>query len=235
MFETYMDFGPCYDYSFTSGTDALVRYKEAGNGNGYWLPFACDPEIHRKASLTDEELRKYKSDISFVGTCYKERIEVLERLVDFDLGIWGPGWEKLPAQSPLCKCVRGGALQPQEWAKVASASKIGLNILGYQCDIPGLAVDKERCRMANTRLFELFACGILQMVSPRADVLSLFKDGEHFCGYPDDEGLNELVRKYLDDPRERSRIAQNGQKEVLEKHTYRHRIEEMFSIIQGGD
>ena len=230
MWDSYEKVGPYYDFFFTSATDALEIYKKAGNTNGYWLPFACDQELHQKITLTEDEWRQYQSDICFIGTCYNERIEILEHLTDFNVAIWGPGWDKVPEQSSLRKFIRGGPLQPREWVKALSASKIGLNILGYQYDIPGLIVDEKECRMTNTRLFELFGCGVLQMVNARADVLTLFKDGEHGCFFKDGKDLKALVKKYLDNPGERERIAQAGQKEVLAKHTYKHRIEEMLSI-----
>ncbi len=233
MFDVYEKTGPHYDYFFASGTEALERYKRGGNTNGYWLPFACAPEIHQSVPLSEDESEELKSDICFVGSYYSERVEVLKYLTDFNLGIWGPGWDKLATQSPLRKFIRGGALQPQQWAKVLSASKIGLNIMGGQCDVAQPLVGEGESRMTNTRFFELFGCGALQMASARADAISLFKGGEHVCYFQDGKDLEELVWKYLSDPEGCKRIAQAGQKEALEKHTYKHRIKEMLSIVKG--
>jgi tetratricopeptide (TPR) repeat protein len=41
----------------------------------------------------------------------------------------------------------------------------------------------------------------------------------------------ELARYYLDHPQEREEIAEEGRKEVLKKHTYDHRTEEMLKIV----
>ena len=84
-FDLFLNVGPHYDFFFASGTDALKRYNDAGHNNGHWLPFACDPDEHRPVELTEEEKEKYKCDICFTGSCYTERIEILEQLTDFDL------------------------------------------------------------------------------------------------------------------------------------------------------
>jgi len=233
MFNIYEKTGPSYDYVFLSGTDALARYEAAGHINGRWLPFACDPDIHRPVNLTAAEYERYQSDICFIGSCYTERIETLEYLTDFNLGIWGPGWERLPENSPLRKCVRGAKVAPEEWNKILSASKIALNILGYQCDVTGPLIEERDSRMTNTRFFELLACRAFQIVNEKADGMTLFKDKEHLCFYKDEKHLKQLLHEYLEKPEERKRIAESGRQEVISKHTYRHRIEKMLSIVSG--
>lgn len=230
LFNTYLKNGPFYDHFFSSGTDALRRYAGSGNKNGHWLPFACDPELHRPVELTEEERARYSCDICFVGSNYTERREVLEKLCDFDLGIWGIGWEKLPDSSPLKRHIRGGILSLEEWVKVFSASKITLNILGHRCDVTEPYVDDKDFRMTNTKVFEILACGAFQLVEDRADAEALFKDKEHLVFYRNANEVADLVEYYLKNSRERKRIAENGRREVLDKHTYGHRLTEMFSV-----
>ncbi len=229
-FETYLKVFPSYDYFFTSGTDALERCEEA-RYKGRWLPFACDPEIHKPLPLTEEESKKYGSEISFVGSLYSERVEVLEKLSEFNLGIWGIGWEHLPADSPLRKFVRGGIVEPKEWVKIFNASKIVLNIIGVQCDVPYPIVDQKHSYMTNTKVFEILGCGAFQLVKKKKDVLRLFVPGEHLVCYENIDDLKRLIPYYLKNSNERERIAQKGREVVLEKHTYKQRIEELLSIV----
>jgi len=231
MFNDYLRNGPYYDYFFTCGTDALNKYREAGNKNGYWLPFACDPAIHKPIDLSAEEKKKYACDICFVGSNYTERVEILEKLTDFDLGIWGIGWKRIPKNSPLGSSIRGGVVTPDEWVKIFSASKMVLNIIGHRCDVMEPYVDEKDFRMTNTKVFEILGCGAFQLVDAKADVMTLFEDKKHLVCYRNADELIDLIKSYLADPGQRKMVAGEGRTEVLKKHTYRHRIEEILSII----
>lgn len=236
MFNEYAASGPYYDHFFTSGTDALERYRKAGRRNGHWLPFACDPNVQRPLDVSEEDRAKYGCDICFVGSKYTERVEILEKLTDLDLGIWGIGWDRLPESSPLGRFVRGNVVTPAEWVKIFSASKIALNIIGHRCDVMEPYVEEKDFRMTNTKVFEILGCGAFQLVDARADAVTLFKDKEHLAFYKGPGDVAGLARYYLEHPEERARVAAAGREEALAKHTYRHRIAEMLSVIgAAGD
>ena len=235
-FAFHVKSGPYYDFFFPSGTDGLMQYEKAGNTNGHWLPFGCDPELHKPVELTPEDKEKYGCDICFVGSNYSERAAVLEYLADFNLGLWGIGWERLPKDSKLRRHVRGGMLRPDEWVKAFSAAKIVLNIVVRRADISqpfALSLKDEDFRMCNTRVFEILGCGAFQLVDSKADVLALFRGKEHIAlfDYDRPEQIAEIAGYYLAHPEEREMIAAAGRREALEKHTYKRRMEEMFSII----
>jgi len=61
----------------------------------------------------------------------------------------------------------------------------------------------------------------------------LFRDGNHLVTYRTSEELLEKVRYYLEHDEERERIAAAGREEVLAKHTYRQRMEEMLGQVIG--
>lgn len=50
-----------YDFLFVAQEDYIPKYKEKGCKNVYWLPLACDPEIHKHHNLP------LKYDLCFVG------------------------------------------------------------------------------------------------------------------------------------------------------------------------
>lgn len=50
-----------YDFLFVAQKDYILKYKERGCKNVYWLPLACDPEIHKHHNLP------LKYDLCFVG------------------------------------------------------------------------------------------------------------------------------------------------------------------------
>lgn len=68
-----------FDYVFISQKDFVDEFRSRGNPRTWWLPFACDPEVHRPHDLPEAY------DIGFVGNVhnlplYEERVRLLERL-----------------------------------------------------------------------------------------------------------------------------------------------------------
>ncbi len=229
QYEDSVRLAPHYDYFFWGDTYPLEKHRALGYKNVFWLPFACDPEIHRPVELTPEERSRYACEICFVGSMYPGRARLLERLVEFDLAIWGPGWDKLPEDSPLRRRLRGGPTPPEVWVKIFSAADIVLNIDGY-----GETLD-EAGYMANTRVFEAPACGAFELVDEKRDILTLFQSGRELVCYdfnsPDQ--LRELAKYYLDHPEERRRIADTGRQTMTASHTYQHRMRELIAIALG--
>ncbi len=62
----------------------------------------------------------------------------------------------------------------------------------------------------------------------------LFKNGEHLVVFNNMQELKELIDYYLKHPSEAKIIAEKGRKEVLEKHTFIHRVNEILSKVIPG-
>lgn len=224
-FQPIIEVAPLYDHIFCQGTEAVELLNHAGIKGAHWLPVACDPSHHRPVELSAKERKHYGNDLVFVGSYYPNRAELFAELIDFDLGIWGPGWEKLHSYSPLRRFLRGGQLRPEVWLKIYSASRIVLAI-HYQ--------DHEKrfpVYQASPRIFEALACGAFVISDNQRDVFSLFKEGEHLVRFSDSDDIVETITYYLDRPKERGQIAEQGRQEVLNNHTYVHRIEKLLSIV----
>lgn len=231
-FEPIKIVAPHYDFVFAAGTETIEILETYNIENLNWLPFACDPDFHKPIALTLAEKKRYGSDICFVGSgsplLYSGRRNILENLADFDLGIWGPGWDTVPPESPLKRAIKGGHTRPAEWIKIYSASKISICIHYHdpEGNIP--------CHQAAPRVYEALACGAFLLVDRQRDVLSLFKPGEDLAVFDDVRELRELVTYYLRNPKEAEKIGRRGKKKVLAHHTYRHRIKEMLDIVMQG-
>mgnify|MGYP001591228625 FL=1 len=107
----------------------------------------------------------------------------------------------------------------QVYAKIVTQTKINLNIgitdSGYQ-----------------QRVFEILNMGGF-LLTNRVKDENLFIDKEHLIYYNDFNHLYELICYYIDKPDERERIAKAGQKEVLEKHQYIHRVKEIIDKVNS--
>ncbi|MBU0694084.1 MAG: glycosyltransferase [Candidatus Omnitrophica bacterium] len=89
--------------------------------------------------------------------------------------------------------------------EIYSASKIGFN--------SSIAND------INMRIFEIMACGcfLLTNYTRNNGFDELFKDKKHLVTYKNDKELIELIEYYLDNNKERERIAEEGYKLVGSK------------------
>lgn len=216
---------PLYDHIFCQGTEAVELLHRAGIEGAQWLPVACDPNVHKPVGLSPEERRQYGNDVVFAGSYYPNRAELFERLVDFDLGIWGPGWGALDWRSKLRGCIKAAHAPPSEWLKLYSAGKI---VLATHFRDPE---ERFPVYQASPRVFEALACEAFVLSDGQRDVFSLFTEGEHLARYGDPDELIEKVAYYLDRPQDRSEMARRGRQEVLTHHTYVHRIERLLSIM----
>ena len=76
----------------------------------------------------------------------------------------------------------------------------------------------------NMRVFEALSCGRLLLTDRIKNGLEeLFADRRHLVLYDGLDDLIESARYYIEHEEERERIALEGQREVLSKHTYAHR------------
>jgi len=110
----------------------------------------------------------------------------------------------------------------EEMAKTYSASRIVFN-RSIRNDV-------------NMRVFEALACGALLLTNDLADngQAELFQDGVHLATYRDGEEMLDKIRYYLAHDRIRARIAAAGRKEVLIRHTYRHRMERLLMEVSSA-
>jgi spore maturation protein CgeB len=143
-------------------------------------------------------------------------------LTNQNLAVWGPGWSKINNNEESNIVIRDEKLNYNIWVKIYNAAKIVLMIHFQDRSVP--------CFQASPKVFETLSCGCFMLVDRQKDVFSLFKDGEHLVGYEDLNDLKEKIQYYLGNPSECERIAAQGRKEVLSKHTFVHRIKELLSV-----
>ncbi|MFQ5672109.1 MAG: glycosyltransferase [Nitrospinales bacterium] len=186
-----------FDFVFLAQKEYVAAFKASGCRNVYWLPLACDPEIHGK---TDEE-KTY--DVAFVGSvtvAHTERKKLLEAIGrHFDLFM--------------------DRRFMDEMARVFSRSKIVFNH----------AIGND----LNMRVFEALCSGSLLITdrAPGSGLDEMFAEGEQLVLYDNENDLIEKIRWYLDHPEERDRVAGQGMRRVLERHTYDHRVKTLMTVM----
>ncbi|NOZ26200.1 MAG: glycosyltransferase [Nitrospirae bacterium] len=218
---------PFYDYFFTiQKGEFFERLRQMGLRNFYYLPLAASVDTHRKATITEDEMKTYGSDISFVGAGYHNRRKLFEGLVDFDFKIWGNEWD---LGSTLGRFIQrsGDRIGTEEIVKIFNATKININLHSstYHNGVNPYG------DFVNPRTFEIAACEGFQLVDYRSEMLALFKVGEELVCFEDLNDLRHKIRYYLHDPDKRMEIARKGNARVRKDHTYELRMEEMLDLV----
>jgi 2-polyprenyl-3-methyl-5-hydroxy-6-metoxy-1,4-benzoquinol methylase len=82
----------------------------------------------------------------------------------------------------------------------------------------------------NMRVFEALACGSLLLTNDLGEngQADLFRDGVHLATYQDHLDLLDKLAFYLGRETTREKIAAAGRAEVIARHTYRHRMEQVL-------
>jgi hypothetical protein len=206
-----------YDWVLTNDFYHGIQWQELGAKRMLCLPIVgIDPEFHTPRTLTSAQQQQYRCEVSFVGTLlpyalYSERIEALEAVREFDLGVWSV--HAVPAS--LQAHYRGKALG-DEAMNVLCGAPITLNPHGDFMRYGG-----------NMRLFEAAAMGAFQLVDHRVGIPTWFTPNEHLVMYENPQDLREKVRYYLAHPQERQRMVEAAQHHVLNQHTYEHRMQRL--------
>ena len=87
----------------------------------------------------------------------------------------------------------------------------------------------------NMRVFEGLASGSLLVTNDLSEngLAEIFRDGVHLATYRDHEDLLDKLAFYLRRDSLREEIAAAGRAEVVEKHTYRHRMEQVLQRAEA--
>jgi len=224
-FQAVIDAAPFYEKIFCGGTEALELFAAADIKEASWLPFGFEDQRHHAVACNVEEEKKYRHDIVFIGSHYPNRLKILEEISNFNLGVWGPGWEKTPQESPLKPCIKGYQLKPDEWMKIFNSAKI-IIVIHYQDG-------KIPCYQASPKVYEALVCGQFVLCDDQKDVKTLFQEGEHIGIFKSIADLKEKIQYYLDHPIERIAIGKAGKEEAVRHHTYRHRIRKIIDVMKS--
>lgn len=202
---------------FVAQKDAAERFKADGvTAPVEWLPHAVEPDVYNPAAVytkTDAERRKAadtqrlpKWDWGFVGHLNTdERVAWLDAVFKaFPNGWFGS---------------RRTGRTFERAADIYTQSRIVINE----------AIKQD----VNMRVFEALATRSFLLTPDVPGLSDLFTDGEHLVTYKDGDIKDCLDKMAYWLPRddERAAIAEAGYRDVLAKHTFRHRAERMLSVM----
>jgi hypothetical protein len=202
----------------------------------HYLPHAYDPSKH--APDTDDNDDVPAHDVVFVGTGFRERIELLAGIdwTGIDLGLYGTYdlFEDMPVEAAkLEPFMRGEVVSNAYAASLYRKAKIGLNIhrtsMGFGMDVPKIS----RAYSMNPRMYELAANGCFIATDYRTEVVDVFQDSlPVFQGAEDAEAL---IRYYL--AHDEKRIAVSTRLlAMVAPHTFTARARQVSrTLISEGE
>jgi spore maturation protein CgeB len=184
-------------------TNERISAKRFGIG---YLPHAYREGLHRPDAPVQDGVSVPSHDVVFVGTGFRERIDLLEAVdwTGIDFGLYG-SWDMLGSRNPLRKHIAGGYQDNPSTAMLYRNAKIGVNL--YRTS-KGWGKDPEMITAAeslNPRGYELAATGCFHVSEHRAEVVEVFG-----AAVPTFKGADELgsaVRYWLQHEAERREVA----------------------------
>jgi spore maturation protein CgeB len=210
-----------YDVFFTKERYAMASLQQVGLRNLHYLPMYCVPSLHHPVALTVEDVRRFASPLSFVGSRYDYRERFVRELADYPVRLWGRGWSR-STDPTIRRMVAGGPVYGRDKLSVYGGSTLSLNHHHPMNDIVGV----------NTRTFELAAAAACQLVDAKDDVARLFKAGEEVLTYRDLGELRRHIDHYLANPDEALAVGENARRRALAEHTLRHRLDAMLDVLR---
>lgn len=206
-----------YDYCF-SFDRFYTKELEVRGLNAHYLPCASAHNFYKRINSLEKIY-----DLTFAGSYYKDRENLMRQLRDYKLRIWGPNWDKLDKNNVLYDNIQREPSYEDNYVRVLNQSKITLNLN-----------HKQSIESTNFRTFEALSCGTFLLVDYKKELSNLFEIGKELICYHNVKELRELIDYYLENEEERKKVAKAGQKRVLKEHTLHHRIRKVVDIIEKG-
>ena len=179
------------------------------------------PELmmrHMAAFVAAVEGHLPHDPVALVGemAAAERRLTVAARLGGEGLHVWGdPGWKAAERHGVVH---RGFAGHHQQLTTIYQQGKIHVDINRlYQLDIVPM------------RVFDVLACGGFLIAEHSPALEDLFSIGTELESWSTIDELVEKVRFYKDHPDDAKRIAAQGRRAVIERHTIAARVSSMLA------
>lgn len=213
------------DHIFTTDANMKDSYQaKTGNTNVNALPFAAQPALHKPSPLAGRKPRACFAG-SWYGNRHAERGDSMRWLLQaanrYGLDIfdrnYGTGIFPFPEE------YQGGikgSLPYKELCDEYSRYRVFLNVNSVT----------ESPTMFSRRVFELMACGTPVVSTYAKGIENLFESDAVWLVHSQEEA-DEALRILMTDDTEWRRRSLAGIREVFAKHTYAHRLNDIFDRL----
>ncbi|MFO7598288.1 MAG: glycosyltransferase [Candidatus Desulfacyla sp.] len=219
LFDHWKSYARFFDHYFTIQKDPIwKKMEEMGCRNFHYLPPAFDAnfEAYNDVQLPD-------INVSFVGAPYPNRVHFFNQFERSDFQIYGDNWNQHG---------NGSVVIGDRWVSEGEARSIYrrslININLHSSQNPNSFGHGD---FVNPRTFELAGLGAFQLTDVRELMPLHFDLGKEMVALTRWEDMTAAVDYFLKNESERRGFGKRAQERVLQEHTYRHRAEEIISLL----
>lgn len=213
------------DYIFTTDANMIDSYRaKTGNNKVYALPFAAQPALHKPAPLVGRKPLSCFAG-SWYGNRHAERGEAMGWLLQaankYGLEIYDRnyGTGVFPFPEEYQKGIKG-SLPYKELCEEYRRYRVFLNVNSVT----------NSPTMFSRRVFELMACGTPVVSTYAKGIEDLFESNAVWMVRSQQEA-DEALHTLMTDDVEWRRRSLAGIREVFAKHTYAHRLNDIFEKL----
>lgn len=188
----------------------------------YYLPECCNPDYHKRVTLTEEEKQKFGCQLTTAGNLHSSRAQFFSHFSDYQVKLWGnpaPHWMDVRAIQGM---IQNEFVSNETKCKAFTGAAIVLNNL-FPSEIYGV----------NVRTFEIAAAGGFQLVNDRKALPGLFQLDTQIVAFTSLPEARDKVAYYLGRPEERNAIAAAAYTRAQAEHTYEKRLQLLLNTVQG--
>lgn len=216
-----------YDIITSTSTTAVEQLRQAGLPQAAYLPFATDPEWFCPGR---GRFARPRYPIGFIGAYSPRREELLERVVDLGLSLWGPAWDTKCSSIPLRQALRArrGIFGPG-LVRCYQSAAIFINVQREHM------MTKEPRQPVGTGLgwrhFDVPACGRFLLTEWVLELPEAFAIGQEVETFSTKEELRDKASYFLSHEVQREAMVRRAFARVLQEHTYKHRAQQWLELF----
>jgi glycosyltransferase involved in cell wall biosynthesis len=204
-------FASLFDLFYTNAEESLGQYASIGV-SARVLPFAASPSFHRHLP---EVNRTY--DVIIVGHPRPDRQALVKELDrHFRVGVFGKGWRKwglIP---------RGRQVNGEDHVRALNS---GRAYISFSKTVAGYINVK-------VGLFEAVACKTPVFTERFMEMERYFSYDEEIVGYDTIQDLIDKLTRYLSNPAQLDRLAEQAYVRLLREHTWEQRWKSVLADVE---
>lgn len=225
-FEIFLNTAKLFQYIFTTDENCISKYRKILNHNNiFLLPFASQPRIHNPVNKDKEK----KGQIIFPGGWYHKfpkRCEQMEFLLDgaskYDLKIYDRFYNSINNKNKFPNKYKPFIVNGLNYLSLIKEIK------KYNLLLNANSVDDSPTNFSR-RVFESLGCGIPVVSNYALGIENYFKDIVTLVNNKMETELK--LEELLSDSHKLDTLSLLGLREVLNHHTYSHRLNTILETI----
>ena len=198
--------GDSQDLVLTTMKESCEWYEQRGISSIYWQ-LASSGNIFFPNDYKD-------IDVSFIGNNYGYRGKLISHLLNNNIKVeaYGNGWPN-------------GYANQTKSREILSRSKISIGV--------GTIGHSRKITTMKLRDFDVPMSGAVYITTFSHELQELYKKNEEIMFYRSPDELKEKINYLLNNNKELEKIGQNGRNRALLEHSWEHRFNFIFDIING--